>query len=86
MAEVSLLAAGRASNPTLATDARSGVSYVAWVETGEQGSNVVLARIEDGAAPSAPVRVNDTPGDCHGFEIELEDCHVGDVPYTEISE
>jgi len=26
--------------------------------------------------------VNDTPGDCHGFEIELEDLHPSDVPYT----
>ncbi|MGH7788485.1 MAG: Ig domain-containing protein [Candidatus Binatia bacterium] len=26
--------------------------------------------------------VNDTPSPCHGFEIELEDLHVGDVPYT----
>jgi hypothetical protein len=26
--------------------------------------------------------VNDTSGPCHGFEIELEDIHVGDVPYT----
>jgi hypothetical protein len=26
--------------------------------------------------------VNDTPGSCHGFEIELEDIHPSDVPYT----
>ncbi|MDX2167929.1 MAG: Ig domain-containing protein [Deltaproteobacteria bacterium] len=26
--------------------------------------------------------VNDTPGPCHGFEIELEDIHPADVPYT----
>jgi len=26
--------------------------------------------------------VNDTPSPCHGFEIELEDLHVDDVPYT----
>ncbi len=26
--------------------------------------------------------VNDTPGPCHGFEIELEDMHTSDVPYT----
>jgi hypothetical protein len=26
--------------------------------------------------------VNDTPGPCHGFEIELEDVHSSDVPYT----
>jgi hypothetical protein len=26
--------------------------------------------------------VNDTPGPCHGFEIELEDIHKSDVPYT----
>lgn len=26
--------------------------------------------------------VNDTPSPCHGFEIELEDMHPGDVPYT----
>ena len=26
--------------------------------------------------------VNDTPGPCHGFEIELEDLHPDDVPYT----
>lgn len=26
--------------------------------------------------------VNDTGHECHGFEIELEDCHVGDVPYA----
>jgi hypothetical protein len=26
--------------------------------------------------------VNDTPSPCHGFEIELEDMDVGDVPYT----
>lgn len=26
--------------------------------------------------------VNDTPGPCHGFEIELEDLHSSDVPYT----
>lgn len=26
--------------------------------------------------------VNDTPSPCHGFEIELEDLHPGDVPYT----
>ena len=26
--------------------------------------------------------VNDTPQPCHGFEIELEDLHVSDVPYT----
>jgi hypothetical protein len=26
--------------------------------------------------------VNDTPRPCHGFEIELEDIHVEDVPYT----
>lgn len=26
--------------------------------------------------------VNDTPGPCHGFEIELEDIYTSDVPYT----
>ena len=26
--------------------------------------------------------VNDTPSPCHGFEIELEDLHPSDVPYT----
>lgn len=26
--------------------------------------------------------VNDTPGPCHGFEIEIEDIHPSDVPYT----
>jgi hypothetical protein len=26
--------------------------------------------------------INDTPGPCHGFEIELEDIHASDVPYT----
>lgn len=26
--------------------------------------------------------VNDTPSPCHGFEIELEDMHPADVPYT----
>ena len=26
--------------------------------------------------------VNDTPGPCHGFEIELEDIHSSDVSYT----
>lgn len=26
--------------------------------------------------------VNDTSGPCHGFEIELEDLHPSDVPYT----
>lgn len=26
--------------------------------------------------------VNDTPDPCHGFEIELEDIHTSDVPYT----
>lgn len=26
--------------------------------------------------------VNDTPGPCHGFEIELEDIQPADVPYT----
>ncbi len=26
--------------------------------------------------------VNDTPGPCHGFEIELEDIRPSDVPYT----
>ncbi|MGD9764359.1 MAG: Ig domain-containing protein [Candidatus Binatia bacterium] len=26
--------------------------------------------------------VNDTPGPCHGFEIELEDVRSSDVPYT----
>lgn len=26
--------------------------------------------------------VNDTPTPCHGFEIELEDIHPSDVPYT----
>jgi hypothetical protein len=26
--------------------------------------------------------VNDTPSPCHGFEIEMEDIHPSDVPYT----
>ncbi|HEY8469150.1 MAG TPA: sialidase family protein [Longimicrobiales bacterium] len=58
---------GGASNPTAAVDPRTGVVYVAWVTAQEGRADVYLARIEGGEA-SAPVRVNDIPGDAAPHE------------------
>ena len=52
-----------ASNPTVALAPERGVTYVAWVGTEGEESNVFLARAEPGAPFGDPVRVNDRPGD-----------------------
>lgn len=58
------LAESGGSNPTVAVDA-GGAGVVAWVGEAAEGEwNVYGARTEDGGATfSAPVRVNDQPGD-----------------------
>jgi hypothetical protein len=57
------LAARGASNPTTAVDAQSGAALVAWVDTRDGESNVLLARISPDGSVEEPVRVNDLPGD-----------------------
>jgi hypothetical protein len=49
-------------NPFLAADPRGGF-YLAYVERNAGVSNVMLQRSSDGKTFSAPVRVNDEPGD-----------------------
>ena len=57
------IAAEGASNPTTAVDAESGAALVAWVETRDNESNVLLSRISPTGVLENPVRVNDIPGD-----------------------
>lgn len=57
------LAEDSASNPTVAHDARTGASYLAWVGR-EAGENAVFLRVVDADGDARPpVRVNDIPGD-----------------------
>jgi hypothetical protein len=62
------LAEHAAGNPTAAVDARDGTGYVAWIETAGGASNVFLARVGTDGTRSAPVRVNDRPGDAAPHE------------------
>jgi hypothetical protein len=66
------------SRPTVAVDAASGRGYVAWVGTEDGVANVYLA-VHDprGAAPAAPVRVNDRPGDAAPHEQAPAQVRVG---------
>lgn len=58
------IAAEGGSRPTTAIDPRDGTVYVAWVGTEAGAANVYLSRLDPGAEhPTAPVRVNDLPGD-----------------------
>lgn len=59
--ETTLTVAG-GSRPTVAVRPDGSV-LAAWVESGEEGGNVLLARSADGIAFDAAVRVNDVPGD-----------------------
>ncbi|MFO7262416.1 MAG: sialidase family protein [bacterium] len=61
------LAAGGASNPTVAVDPRTGTVYVAWVGAQPGSADVYLARIERGEV-GATVRVNDIAGDAAPHE------------------
>lgn len=63
-----LITESDASYPTVAVDPQTRSIYVAWIATGGDEANVYLARSEDGATFSEPVRVNDVPGDAaaHG--------------------
>ncbi|HEX7048947.1 MAG TPA: hypothetical protein VF188_01945 [Longimicrobiales bacterium] len=66
------------TRPTAAIDARNGTLYVAWVGTDTAGANVYLARLEPGGtAFSAPVRVNDVPGDAAPHEQAPAQVAVG---------
>lgn len=49
-------------NPFVSTDARSGF-YLAYIERANNASNVMLRHAADGVNFSAPIRVNDQPGD-----------------------
>jgi hypothetical protein len=62
------VAAGGASNPTVAVDAKAGAYYVAWVGVSDGTPNVWLARSDDGATFAPPVRVNDMDGDAAPHE------------------
>lgn len=60
------VAAAGAGHPTAAVDAATGAIYVAWVGRPDAGgrADVYLARSDDGGRSyTAPVRVNDVPGD-----------------------
>lgn len=63
LGEPVVLAAGGASNATLAMDPSSGLVYAAWVGTTDGVSDVWLATVDADGFVSAPVRVNDVPGD-----------------------
>ncbi|HEY8483700.1 MAG TPA: sialidase family protein [Longimicrobiales bacterium] len=66
-----------ASNPTTAADPRTGTIYVAWVGVEDGVAGVYLARSEDGRTFSAPVRVNDRPGDAAPHEQAPAQVAVG---------
>lgn len=57
-----------AGNPTAAVDARDGTGYVAWIATEDGASDVFVARVGADGRRSAPVRVNDRPGDAAPHE------------------
>jgi hypothetical protein len=57
------LASSEASNPTTAVDPATGDALVAWVETEDGESNVLLTRLSPDGSVEPPTRVNDTPGD-----------------------
>ena len=66
-----------ASNPTVAVDPRGDGGYVAWVETAEGVSNVVVSRLSSDGSPAAPVRANDRPGDAAPHEQAPAQVAVG---------
>lgn len=57
-----VVASGYGGHPTVALDA-TGSYYVTWVGAIDEQWDVYLARSDDGVSFSAPVRVNDVPGD-----------------------
>jgi hypothetical protein len=59
--ETTLAGAG-GSRPTVAMTAHGAV-LAAWVESGEMGGNVRLARADDGMTFGPPIQVNDIEGD-----------------------
>lgn len=56
------------ANATTAYDERSGTGYVAWIHSDGHSADVYLASAREGAAWSAPVRVNHVPGDAAAHE------------------
>jgi hypothetical protein len=64
-----VLAGERASTPTVALGPGGQTAYVAWVEQGEGGGDVLLARLgRDGRRLADPVRVNDLTADADPHE------------------
>ena len=57
-----------AGNPTAAVDGRDGTGYVVWIATADGAPGVFLARVGADGERSAPVRVNDRPGDAAPHE------------------
>jgi hypothetical protein len=57
------LASSGASNPTTAVDAETGAALVAWVETRDGESNVLLTSISQDGSIAPPVTVNSVAGD-----------------------
>lgn len=66
-----------AGNPTVAVDPRDGAGFTAWIATADGRSDVYLARVGADGRPSAPVRVNDRPGDAAPHEQAPAQVAVG---------
>ena len=66
-----------AGNPTAAVDPRDGSGFAAWIATKDGASDVFLARVGADGRPSAPVRVNDRPGDAAPHEQAPAQVAVG---------
>jgi hypothetical protein len=75
---VTTVVAEGASNPTVALDPRTEMRYVAWVGTEGDIPNVYLASAARGdTAYSAPMRVNDIPGEAAPHEQAPAQVAVG---------
>ncbi len=65
------------TNPTVAVDPVAGGVLLAWVGETEGRADVYLARVSADGEPSAPVRVNDLPGDAAPHEQAPAQVGVG---------